>query len=67
MFTHPDITAAIATERRRDMLAWADAHRLARATARQPRGSRGRAAAPRLAQVIRRMATRAAATTVRTA
>jgi hypothetical protein len=61
MFTNPDITAAVAAERRRDLLARADAYRLARATARRPPDSRSPAIAPRLARIIRRTATAAAA------
>jgi hypothetical protein len=67
MFTHPDITTAVAADRRRDLLARADACRLARASARRPRVGRSLAIAPSLARIIRRIATAAAAATPRTA
>jgi hypothetical protein len=63
MFIHPDITAAVAADRRRDLLARADACRLARASARQRRVGRSLAIAPSLARIIRRTATAAAAAT----
>jgi hypothetical protein len=66
MFSHPAITAAVAAEHRRDLLARADSNRLARAIAR-PRGSRGPAIASRLARIIRGTATGAAASIARTA
>jgi hypothetical protein len=67
MFTHPDITVAVAAERRRDQHAWADARRLAHATTRRPRDSRGSAITRQLTRIIRRTATAATAATARTA
>lgn len=58
MSSHPSITAAAADQHRRDLIAQADAYRLARA-ARQ--GSGGRPARPRPALTLRRLVTAAAA------
>ena len=67
MFTHPDITAAVAAERRRDLLTRANARRLTRAAAAERRNGRTLAIAPRLVRIIRHAATRPAVTTPRTA
>ena len=40
MSMHPTITAALADQHRRDMIARAEAHRIARAARRQPPGAR---------------------------
>jgi hypothetical protein len=58
MFSHPAITAAVADQHHRDLIAQADAYRLARA-ARQ--GSSGRPARPRPALTMRRLVIAAAA------
>ncbi len=58
MSSHPSITAAVADQHRRDLIAQADAYRLARA-ARQ--GNGGRPFLPRPALTIRRLVTAAAA------
>jgi len=65
MFTHPTITEAIASQRRRDLIAQADAYRLARVArstrpARPGRFPRARRPAS-LAQPARRAVTAAAA------
>jgi hypothetical protein len=67
MFTHPDITAAVAADRRRDLLARAGTYRAVRAAAGRRRDGRALAIAPRLARIIRRAAAAAAAATPRTA
>jgi hypothetical protein len=66
MCTHPHIAAAFAADRQRELLAQADAYRLARAATRRPRDSRSPAIASRLALIIRRAATAVAARTPRT-
>jgi hypothetical protein len=67
MFTHPDITAAVAADRRRDLLTRANASRLTRAAAGERRNGHTLAIAPRLMRLIRRTATTPAAATPRTA